>query len=142
VPRELASAEIETLLHRDLVARFATIDRHGYPHVTPIWFLWLNNVFYLTSFSTRPHVTRCLHNPHVGLVIDTEDELRADGERPNQQVRVIGQAQVKADNDRSWTARIRSRYIGTSGPPLDGHLELDRSVIEIRPSHTVAVASV
>ena len=40
MPRKLTGAEIDMLLQGDLIARFATIDRDGYPHVTPIWFIY------------------------------------------------------------------------------------------------------
>jgi nitroimidazol reductase NimA-like FMN-containing flavoprotein (pyridoxamine 5'-phosphate oxidase superfamily) len=40
VARPLREEEIAGLLARDVVARVATIDADGYPHVTPLWFLW------------------------------------------------------------------------------------------------------
>jgi Pyridoxamine 5'-phosphate oxidase len=142
VPRQLTAAEIETLLQRDLVARFATTDRDGYPHVTPIWFVWQDGRFYLTSYSNRPHVRRCIENPRCGLVVDSEECLRSDGERPNRQVRVIADAVVRPDRDRRWTALIRRRYVSNVGSPLDRWPDRDRSVIELHPKKMVAVASV
>jgi nitroimidazol reductase NimA-like FMN-containing flavoprotein (pyridoxamine 5'-phosphate oxidase superfamily) len=133
--------EIDTLLHGDLIARFATIDGDGYPHVTPIWFIWQDGSFYLTSYSTRPHVRRCIDNPRCGLVVDSEDHLRSDGERPNRQVRVTADALVSPDRDRTWTALIRRRYVGNVGSPLDRWPDRDRSVIELHPKQMVAVAS-
>jgi nitroimidazol reductase NimA-like FMN-containing flavoprotein (pyridoxamine 5'-phosphate oxidase superfamily) len=35
--RPLTEEEIDGLLARDVVARVATIDASGYPHVTPLW---------------------------------------------------------------------------------------------------------
>ncbi|TQM25935.1 pyridoxamine 5'-phosphate oxidase family protein [Nocardia bhagyanarayanae] len=81
--RRLKTTEIAELLNTDAVARLATIDVDGYPHVMPIWFLWAADVFYFTSYPDRPHLERIRNNPRVGLVIDVEDRLRADGERPN-----------------------------------------------------------
>lgn len=143
VPRQLTIAEIAALLQGDLVARLATIDSDGYPHVTPIWFVWRDGSFFLTSHSTRPHVRRCTQNPRVGLGIDVEQPLRADGERPNQQVRVVGEATVTDDHDRQWTNLIRRRYTGadSAGPVCDVGAAA-RSVIQVRPSGMVAVASV
>ncbi|MDE1673218.1 pyridoxamine 5'-phosphate oxidase family protein [Nocardia gipuzkoensis] len=92
--RTLRESEITDLLTRDVVAHLATIDTAGYPHITPLWFLWLDGRFYLTSYADRPHLERMRSNPRVGLVIDVEDALRADGERPNRQVRVIGTASL------------------------------------------------
>ena len=67
----------------------ATIDRDGYPHVTPIWFIWQDGRFYLTSYSTRPHVRRCIENPRCGLVVDSEYRSRSDCERPYRDRSVI-----------------------------------------------------
>ncbi len=108
--RTLESHEITELLNRDAVARLATVDADGYPHVTPIWFIWVDGAFYLTSYTGRPHLRRIHANPRVGLVIDVEDELRTDGERPNQQVRVTGDATISTDTDDLWTTRIRNKY--------------------------------
>jgi hypothetical protein len=38
--RPLDSGEIEALLAIDVPARPATLDRNGFPHVTPLRFLW------------------------------------------------------------------------------------------------------
>jgi nitroimidazol reductase NimA-like FMN-containing flavoprotein (pyridoxamine 5'-phosphate oxidase superfamily) len=92
--RKLREDEIVELLARDVVAHLATVDSAGYPHVTPIWFLWSDRAFHLTSFIGRPHLDRIRSNPRVGLVVDIEDALRPDGERPNQQIRVLGDATV------------------------------------------------
>lgn len=142
MPRELTSAEVDDLLSRDVVARLASIDDNGYPHVTPIWFLWHQGRFFMTSYSTRAHVQRCIKNPRAGLVIDVEDPLRQDGERPNRQVRVIGNATVAEDHSYAWTRRIRGRYIGDVDESPNQQPARQRSVIELRPVSVVAVASV
>ncbi|MEV0248409.1 hypothetical protein AB0H76_17560 [Nocardia sp. NPDC050712] len=41
-------------------------------------------------------------------MIDVGEELRADGERPNKQVRLVGDATVSVDPDEMWTRRIRA----------------------------------
>lgn len=117
--RRLERPEIDALLNLDVVARLATIDSDGYPHVTPIWFLWESGRFHLTSFSTRPHLRRIARNPKVGLVIDIEGELRTDGERPNRQVRVIGDASI-----------------------AERAVDQQRSLIVVTPRDIVGVASV
>ena len=92
-PRPLDPAEIEALLALDVPARLATLDRDGFPHVTPLWFLWIDGAFYMTSIADRPHLRRLAVNPRAGVLVDTEDAERDDGQRPNRQVRAIGEAQ-------------------------------------------------
>ncbi|AHH16843.1 putative FMN-binding oxidase [Nocardia nova SH22a] len=141
--RSLEAAEIADLLATDTVARLATID-DGYPHVTPIWFLWSADTCYLTSYTGRPHIERIRTNPRVGLVVDVESELRHDGERPNRQIRIIGDATLSPDRDRAWTHRIRAKYIGpTIAPNAASRNPIrDRVLITVHPRDITAVASI
>jgi nitroimidazol reductase NimA-like FMN-containing flavoprotein (pyridoxamine 5'-phosphate oxidase superfamily) len=135
--RTLHENEIADLLASDVIAHLATIDSAGYPHITPMWFLWSDGAFYLTCFTGRPHLDRIRSNHRVGLVIDIEDALRPDGQRPNQQIRVIGDATVRVDPDGEWTRRIRRKYIGVPVAPTT-----ERSLIMLVPTKMHAVASV
>lgn len=145
MPRRLTPAEVNELLTSDHVARLATIDEDGYPHVTPLWFVFEDGSFHLTSDSDRPHVARIRANPKVGLVIDTEAAMRPDGERPNRQVRITGEAVLTPDDNGAWTARIWAKY--QSGPTNHASVaerlqDRHRTLISIRPSHRTALASV
>lgn len=140
--RTLHSTEISELLDADTVARLATVDESGYPHITPIWFLWDSGAFYLTSYPDRPHLERIRSNPRVGLVLDVEDEQPADGQRPNRQIRVIGDATVSEDPAGEWTRRIRRKYLGPHPKSLERGLHRGRSLIVVRPKAIHAVASV
>jgi len=141
--RRLSEDEINDLLVRDVVARIATIDASGYPHVTPLWFLWSAGAFYLTSDVGRPHLARLHANPRAGLVIDVEGERRADGERPNSQVRAVGDASLIADAGGAWSRRIWDKYdAGNGGQDWAERLrDRHRMLIRIVPSQIVAVAS-
>jgi nitroimidazol reductase NimA-like FMN-containing flavoprotein (pyridoxamine 5'-phosphate oxidase superfamily) len=141
--RPLSEQEITGLLARDVVARVATIDPSGYPHVTPLWFLWVDQAFHFTSDAGRTHLARLRANPRAGLVIDVEGEQRADGERPNSQVRAVGDARLSSDADGAWTRRIWDKYIsGSAADPAARLQGRHRVLIRIVPSQIVAVASV
>lgn len=94
----------------------------------------------MTSFSDRPHLRRLHRNPQAGLGIDVEQREREDGQRPNQQVRVTGRAELFADDDGLWTRRITSKYV--KGPGLSRRTAEFRTVIRLRPLRLIAVASV
>lgn len=136
--------EIEALLALDVPARLATLDRHGFPHVTPLWFLWADGAFYMTSIADRPHLRRLAGNPRAGLLIDIEDGERDDGQRPNRQVRAIGEAHVFADTGASWTSRITAKYLRGPGAAasIASRSADERMVIQMRPSRVIAVSSV
>ncbi|HEV8295990.1 MAG TPA: pyridoxamine 5'-phosphate oxidase family protein [Acidimicrobiales bacterium] len=143
-PRRLRPEEIAELLAAEVPARLATLDAAGYPHVTPIWFAWDGEAFHMTSLLAKPHVERLRRDPRAGLVIDVEAEERPDGQRPNRQVRVIGNAHLEPELDGHWTRLITHRYV--RGPAADAHAEARaaqaRVVISLRPTQWVTVASV
>jgi nitroimidazol reductase NimA-like FMN-containing flavoprotein (pyridoxamine 5'-phosphate oxidase superfamily) len=143
-PRPLDSVEIETLLALDVPAHLATIDRDGFPHITPIWFVWQDDAFYMTSIADRPHLKRLDSNARAGLGIDIEDRERADGQRSNRQVRAIGSAELFPDDGAVWTTRVTEKY--ARGPALPRSVAVraadERIVIRLRPRRLVAVASV
>jgi pyridoxamine 5'-phosphate oxidase-like protein len=142
-PRRLSTAELEELLAADVPARLATIDADGYPHVTPLWFVWADGAFHMTSFEDRPHLRRLALNARAGLCVDVEDGERADGERPNRQARAIGEAQSFPDAGGEWTERITRKYV--TGPGLSVQLKrrlsADRIVIRLEPQSLVTAAS-
>ena len=143
-PRQLSTGEIAALLALDVPARLATIDQQGFPHVTPLWFVWEDGAFHLTSLSDRPHLRRLERNPRAGLCIDVEQAEREDGERPNRQVRAVGEAELFPDPGGTWTRRVTEKYVRGPGAASRRAARAadERVVIRIRPSRLVAVASV
>lgn len=143
--RPLSDTETADLLASDTVARLATIDASGYPDVTPLWFLWADGAFHLASDAGRPHLTRIRANPRVGLVIDVEAGQRPDGQRPNKQIRAVGNATLAPDTGAIWTRRIWDKYIDgpTARNALDERLgDRQRVLIRVAPIRMIAVASV
>lgn len=145
MPRPLNDEETADLLTSDAIARLATIDANGYPHVTPLWFLWSDGAFHFTSDSGRPHLARMQANQRVGLVIDLEADQRPDGQRPNKQFRAVGDAILGPDTGAAWTRRIWDKYI--TGPEarstaIAGLDDRERVLIRLVPRGIVAVASV
>lgn len=145
MPRALNDEEITDLLSSDIVARLATIDANGYPHVTLLWFLWAAGAFHFASDFGRPHLARLQANPQAGLVIDVEAGQRSDGQRPNKQLRVTGDATLSPDTEAVWTRRIWAKYI--TGPTAMSTAEASlgdrqRVLITLVPRDMVAVASV
>jgi len=143
-PRKMSADEIDALLSIAVPAHLATIDHDGFPHVTPLWFIWADGAFYLTSIFDRPHLRRLAANPRAAICVDVEEPERDDGQRPNRQVRAIGTAEMSADDDGLWTGRITDKYV--SGPAAASmhaaRVADQRVVIRLKPDRFVAVASV
>ena len=140
----MTADEIDAVLSAAVPARLATIDSDGFPHVTPLWFIWADGAFYVTSISDRPHLRRLAANPQAGICVDIEEAERDDGQHPNRQVRAVGVAKLSSDRDGVWTARITEKYIrGPAAPAVRASRVADqRVVICLRPDRLVAVASV
>jgi Pyridoxamine 5'-phosphate oxidase len=109
-----------------------------------LWFIWEDGAFYMTSIADRPHLLRLSANPRTGLCIDTEDPQRIYGQRPNRQVRAIGEAKLFPDRDAKWTRRITEKYVRgpATAPTLAARAADERVVIRLRPTRLLAVASV
>ena len=143
-PRRLNPTEIQTLLALDVPAHLATLDRNGFPHVTPLWFVWEDGAFYMTSIVDRPHLKRLASDPRAGLGIGVEDPERSDGQRPNEQVRAHGNAELVPDDRALWTNRITEKYLrGPAAAASVAARAADRRiVICLPPTRLIAVASV
>jgi nitroimidazol reductase NimA-like FMN-containing flavoprotein (pyridoxamine 5'-phosphate oxidase superfamily) len=70
--RQLKPGEVSALLELDAVAHLATLDGDGFPHVTPVWFVWLDSAFYFASDTHRPHVARLQRDRRAGVVVERE----------------------------------------------------------------------
>lgn len=143
-PRPLAEHERELLLALEEPAHLATIDGDGFPHVTPIWFLWDGEAFVMTCLPDRPHLRRLRANPAASVCVDVEDPEGADGQRPNRQVRAVGTATVETDIDGEWTRQITHKYLHGPGAQAqaDQRARHPRVVIRLASDRLVAIASV
>jgi nitroimidazol reductase NimA-like FMN-containing flavoprotein (pyridoxamine 5'-phosphate oxidase superfamily) len=61
---------IDDLLQAPLIARFATADLHGQPHVVPVWYGWDGMSIWISSFANTRKVKDLEQNPKVSIVID------------------------------------------------------------------------
>jgi PPOX class probable F420-dependent enzyme len=71
----LSQAEIDEYLNRRIMARMATQRADGYPHLTPIWFVWEGGKFHHTLGANRVHLTNLARDPRMSLVIDEDYRL-------------------------------------------------------------------
>ena len=61
----LTQAEIDEYLNRRIMARMATHRADGYPHLTPIWFVWENGKFLHTLGAGRVHLANLARDPRM-----------------------------------------------------------------------------
>lgn len=138
----MTQEEIAEVLALEVPARLATLDPDGFPRVTPIWFLWEDGAFYMTSVEGKIQLRNLQHDPRASICVDVEGADSGEGYRPNRQVKAKGRVRLYED-DGTWTRRITMKYV--SGPQgdvtADGRASMPRLVIELRPDKLVGLAA-
>src|SRR5919204_4848772 len=104
--RRLSPPEIEELLQLDVPAHLATLDPDGFPRITPLWFVWDEGLFRMTSVEGQPHLRNVARDARAAICVDTEAREAVAGERENRRVRAQGLATAEPDPDGFWTRRI------------------------------------
>ena len=130
--RRLVPAEVTGLLNHPLPAFLATLDPAGFPRVLPIWFLWEDGSFYLSSAPQSRHVQDLAHDSHAGLTLAVEEGQTPMGYRPFRQIMVRGKAQILPDTDAVWAQKLIRKYIV-------GDAAVQRAKLEEEKSHVVIV---
>ena len=89
-----------------LLMRLGTVGRDGFPQVTPVWYLYEDGVFYVTTASDRVKARNMLSTPKVGFAIDSDV-------KPYRGISVRGEAHLVAEGEaaRPMTRRIAARYV-------------------------------
>ncbi len=104
---------INTFLEEPLLARIATADRSGQPHVIPVWYGWDGESIWISSYSNTRKIQYLEENPKIAIAIDVAGE---EGE--TRAVIFEGQADlVKGPSDflRKQFLWIYIRYLGEEG---------------------------
>lgn len=133
--RRLSPQERADLLNLDIPAQLATLDPAGFPHIIPIWFLWEDGSFYLSSGPQSRHVQDLTRDPRAGLCITVEEGQTETGYRPFRQIMVRGYADVQPDIDAIWARKLIGKYITGEAGVVRAKLETGKShvVIVLRP---------
>jgi len=143
MPRSLTSEELDSLLALDIPARLATLEADGFPRITPLWFVWEDGAFWMTSVPHQPHVRNLERDGRAAICIDVEDRGPAGGVRRHRQAKGRGLARLRVDEEGAWTRRITLKYVaGEEGANAAARRSsIPRVVIELRPDRLVASAS-
>jgi len=133
--RRLLPQEIADVLNLAIPAHFATLDPAGFPRIVPLWFLWEDKSFYLSSGLQSRHVQDLARDPRAGLCITVEEGQTEAGYRPFRQIMVRGKSFVQPDTDAIWTRKLISKYITGQAGVLRAEHEAGKShmIIILRP---------
>ena len=133
--RKLSQQEIAHLLNLAIPAHLATLDAAGFPRITPIWFLWEDGIFYMSSGQERRHVHDLARDPRAGLCLTVEEGQTEAGYRPFRQIMVRGYAHVQPDTGAIWARKLIGKYITGQAGALRAHQSAGKplAVIALRP---------
>ena len=110
----LSQEEIDEYLNRRIMARMATQRADGYPHLTPIWFVWENGKFLHTLGAGRVHLVNLARDPHMSLVVDEDYRLENGLAAGARSITVRGNAELSQEpgliQDITYKALVK--YLG------------------------------
>jgi PPOX class probable F420-dependent enzyme len=120
--------------HRDLldgqVGSLATIDRDGFPQVSEIWFLVVDDELKLSLNSSRYKTQNLVERPQCSLLL-------LDLANPYRYLEVRGRARIEPDDDYEFAGKVGAKY----GADLKVHDQPGdrRVVVTIEPVRVHAV---
>jgi nitroimidazol reductase NimA-like FMN-containing flavoprotein (pyridoxamine 5'-phosphate oxidase superfamily) len=137
----LTEEERDAFLTELRVGRLASNRGDGWPHVTPIWYVWEKGRFLLSLGKSRRHLRNIAADPHVTLCID-EDPRTTDLSKSPRSVVCFGLAKLVEEEGavREGTRKVEERYLaGAEGPELEELLWFEgRTLVEIEPVRWLA----
>ena len=138
----LTDSERDAFLSDLRIGRLATMREDGWPHVTPIWYVYEDGRFLLTLGKSRRHLGNIARDPHVTLCVD-EDPRTSDLTKSPCAVVCYGLGRLVEDDAgvRAITSKVEDRYLPADirGPELDELIWFEGRVgVEITPQRWLA----
>ncbi len=122
-------------LSKTLIARIATTDEQGRPHVVPVWYGWDGEFLWISAYSSTHKVRNIEQNPWVSVVID-----KTTTHLDNQAVVLEGKAElVRGPREvlREKFTWIYTRYLGEQGvlaqDPQEWMEDAENLLIKLKP---------
>ena len=127
----MSEKELDEFLKNGRMLKIASI-RDNKPHVTPIWYVYQNGKFYISTSSKTRKVKNLKKNKNVAFCLDV-GEAFADVKAVvgSGTAQIVTDPKLASDVD----AKIKIKYLSSTDHPIAKKLaELDDTVIEITPS--------
>jgi len=127
---------LEDFLRNGRIIRIASVSEDGKPHIAPIWYVYRNGKFYVSTSSKSRKVKNIKKNNAVAFSLDAGggfSDIKA----------VVGSGLAKiATNDpegREIDDSIKIKYLGSLDHPVAKELaKKDDTLIEITPTKKIS----
>jgi general stress protein 26 len=144
----MSKAEMDSFLAQKLIARFTSIRPDGYPHTTPLWYVWDGEgLWFLLGAGAHPrqHIRNLEQNPKLCVVIDHDARPEHGGLFDAQGVVMRGTVKLSTDEtlQQEIGQKVLHKYFGTEGEHYvdaalgDGKPGKNRVIANIKPEHIV-----
>ena len=122
----------EAFLQQANIAVLSTVDAQRRPHAAPVWYLYDNGVFTISTGSGSQKHKNISANPNICLTIDKRD-------LPYYAVMVHGRAEIGASLSDDDRLRLAVRYLGDRiGRAYVEHTQGENSIsILLRPANVI-----
>ncbi|MCD7906209.1 MAG: pyridoxamine 5'-phosphate oxidase family protein, partial [Clostridium sp.] len=102
---QLSTSEIDTFLKVQKVGRLATLNPDGYPYITPVHFVYLDNYIYIHGLCKGQKIDNVKRNPAVCFEIDEMsglilDEKPCDVNTSYQSIIILGKAYLTNEEEK------------------------------------------
>ena len=132
--RGLTAEEIKEFLAGAVVARIATVDKDGFPYITPVWQEWDGEALYIIPREKTLFVKHLATNPHV-TVSCAHDSGTYTRVLMRGQAEILSGPAIMEGKCLEIATRMSVRYLGPRGPEyLQGSLDRPRYLIQVVPA--------
>jgi nitroimidazol reductase NimA-like FMN-containing flavoprotein (pyridoxamine 5'-phosphate oxidase superfamily) len=142
----MSREEMDHLLQQKLVARLSSIRPDGYPHTTPLWYVWDSEALWFeigAGERPRQHLRNLLSNPKLCVMIDRDARPEQGGVFDAQGVLIRGTVELSTDEmlQEEVSRTVLRRYLGDEGERYlddmlqDGKPGKNRVVAKVIPEH-------
>ena len=145
----MGKEEIDSFLGQKLVARLTSIRPDGYPHTTPLWYVWDGDVlWFILGAGERPrqHIRNLRRNPKLCVIIDRDARPEQGGVFDAQGVVIRGIVELSTDEtlQEEMSRKVLRKYFGDESDQYvdvileDGKPGKNRVVAKVRPENIFA----
>lgn len=145
----MSAEEIDGFLGQKLVARLTSIRPDGYPHTTPLWFVWDGEALWFelgAGERPRQHIRNLRQNPKLCVVIDRDVRPEQGGVFDAQGVLIRGIVELSTDEalQEDVTRKVLRKYFGSDDDQFvdaileDGKPGKNRVIAKVVPESMAA----